>query len=756
MALRRGNRAAVWYRGVRQSIGEMLGGIGHPIPLAGELAEANGESLAFDAEARGYYTLGEGFNQPLFAFRRLDAGAPARPVALIGAGETWRYRDQGTDEGTVWRQPEFDDASWAAGLAQLGYGQGDERAIVSFGTTNSNRHVTTYFRKTFMAAATALTNSLVLRLCFTDGAAVYLNGVEVFRRNLISNATFNQLADGSNSQLQNHWCAMPVHPSLLRAGANTLAIELHRQSVAGSALSFDAQLISGAFDRTPDGTDPAEPADSTPPRVAFTAPLAGAIVTNEVLTVRGTATDNIGLARVEWRTSTDDFQLTTGTKTWLASVPLEVGTNLVEVRAWDFRTNASTPAVRRIIRRAISQLIVERNGLGVVTPTLNGATLLVGNTYTLTAMPAARHLFAGWSEGVSSNAARLTFLMQSNLVLRANFVTNPFIAAKGLYRGLFEDTNVVSHDRSGALTVTVTEGGKFTAALRFGGRTASVAGQFDLAGDSSRTISVPGVGSLSVTLHLDLINGTDKITGAINGPDWTAQVLAYRAPVFTLANPSPHTGRHTMAVKNGTSVAALLGHGVGSFNVAASGLATLSGTLADGTVLAQAAPVSREGLWPLYLPLYKARGSALGWLTFTKNAVTSLTGAIHWVRLGEPGARPISEGFTNTVSALGSPYSVSAATNFLNGASNLCVVVNGLASEAQTNCLRQVTRGTFNGPGFRTLALNLATGLWSGSYTNPAGGGVLPAKFTVLLPAGLGFGHVLGTNFSAGLEWITP
>ena len=36
--------------------------------------------------------------------------------------------------------------------------------------------------------------------------------------------------------------------------------------------------------------------------------------------------------------------------------------------------------------------------------------------------------------------------------------------------------------------------------------------------------------------------------------------------------------------------------------------------------------------------------------------------------------------------------------------------------------------------------------------TNPAGGGVLPVRFTLLLPGGAGYGHVLGTNFSAALD----
>jgi len=74
-------------------------------------------------------------------------------------------------------------------------------------------------------------------------------------------------------------------------------------------------------------------------------------------------------------------------------------------------------------------------GAGTVTPNLDGATLILGKSYVLTAKPATRNLFAGWTGGLAANTARLQFLMQSNLILQANFVTNPFVATKGAYRG---------------------------------------------------------------------------------------------------------------------------------------------------------------------------------------------------------------------------------------------------------------------------------------------------------------------------------
>src|SRR5688572_22087221 len=67
---------------------------------------------------------------------------------LVPAGAVWKYLDNGSDQGTGWSSPGFDDSSWASGPAQLGFGDGDEATVVSFGN-EINRFVTTYFRHVF-------------------------------------------------------------------------------------------------------------------------------------------------------------------------------------------------------------------------------------------------------------------------------------------------------------------------------------------------------------------------------------------------------------------------------------------------------------------------------------------------------------------------------------------------------------------------------------------------------------------------------
>jgi hypothetical protein len=58
------------------------------------------------------------------------------------------------------------------------------------------------------------------------------------------------------------------------------------------------------------------------------------------------------------------------------------------------------------------------------------------------------------------------------------------------------------------------------------------------------------------------------------------------------------------------------GYGFGSVTVTASGIATLKGTLADGTMVTAAAPLSQSFQWPLFARLYGKGGSIAGMIGF--------------------------------------------------------------------------------------------------------------------------------------------
>ena len=55
-----------------------------------------------------------------------------------------------------------------------------------------------------------------------------------------------------------------------------------------------------------------------------------------------------------------------------------------------------------------------------------------------------------------SGRSNLTFLMYTNMILQANFVTNPFLAAMGVYNGLFYPAGGVTEASSGFISAAVT------------------------------------------------------------------------------------------------------------------------------------------------------------------------------------------------------------------------------------------------------------------------------------------------------------
>ena len=92
---------------------------------------------------------------------------------LVRQGSIWKYLDDGSDQ-TAWTASAFDDSGWSSGRAQMGYGDGDEATVVSFGSDPFNKHVTTYFRREFAVTDTANINALNLTVKRDDGVAVYL------------------------------------------------------------------------------------------------------------------------------------------------------------------------------------------------------------------------------------------------------------------------------------------------------------------------------------------------------------------------------------------------------------------------------------------------------------------------------------------------------------------------------------------------------------------------------------------------------
>ena len=147
------------------------------------------------------------------------AGRAAAPITVLGEGLAppgWPFAVE-------------------AGIAKLPAAPADRRIAVGFGIT------------TFpLAAADQGVEMLELRVRYTDGLAAWLNGVEVVRRALVTGGDATALAARPHGP---EWETfyIPVTPSLLRFGTNTLAIEVH-PSGRHDAPALEAQLF-GRRDR---------------------------------------------------------------------------------------------------------------------------------------------------------------------------------------------------------------------------------------------------------------------------------------------------------------------------------------------------------------------------------------------------------------------------------------------------------------------------------------------------------------------------
>ncbi|MBU0678023.1 MAG: hypothetical protein KJ626_07880, partial [Verrucomicrobia bacterium] len=175
--MKHGAYAYQWCREPGQTISQALSVAPNSVPY---VQEQQGEAICWTAAEDGYFTLSEGHNEHMFFYEDLNGSdvdninpyldiaeptpfgtfetcEPAITVlgsaydntgvdkvtyslsgategtgvafevhgTLIASGSEWKYSDNGLDLGSAWTGIQYDDYSWAAGSAEIGYGDGD-------------------------------------------------------------------------------------------------------------------------------------------------------------------------------------------------------------------------------------------------------------------------------------------------------------------------------------------------------------------------------------------------------------------------------------------------------------------------------------------------------------------------------------------------------------------------------------------------------------------------------------------------------
>jgi len=206
-----------------------------------------------------------------------------KQVAFLRHGDSWKYLDDGSDQGTAWQALSFNDAAWNSGPGQLGYGDGDEATLLTFGPDTNNKYTNNYFRARFVATNVALVTNLTSRLLRDDGAVVYINTTEVQRNNMpagtITSTTRASVAAADDGTT---WFPTNIAPSVLVEGTNIVATEVHQDVGTSSDISYDFDLIASY-------------SAAAPPSVSITNPVKGQIfVPGGNITISATAGDTDG------------------------------------------------------------------------------------------------------------------------------------------------------------------------------------------------------------------------------------------------------------------------------------------------------------------------------------------------------------------------------------------------------------------------------------------------------------------------------
>ena len=186
-------------------------------------------------------------------------------LSLLDRASTWKYLDNGTDQGTAWKEKDFNDSEWKSGAAPLGYPASEKHGtfgniatIIDYGSDSQNKHATSYFRTTFeVEDLSKISTSGLITAGIDDSAIFYLNENEIARFNLPEGKEIKfddyvqdfGLNDASESN-DKTFHLTEEQMSYLVEGTNVLAVEVHQDRPSSSDVFFDMEFKSIHVDQS--------------------------------------------------------------------------------------------------------------------------------------------------------------------------------------------------------------------------------------------------------------------------------------------------------------------------------------------------------------------------------------------------------------------------------------------------------------------------------------------------------------------------
>jgi acid phosphatase type 7 len=164
---------------------------------------------------------------------------PEDYIVAIPQNAEWRYL-AGTHPPTNWTQLNFRGLAWTIGQAGFGYGDNDDRTVL---TNMQGRYSTVYVRHMFDVEQADHITELGLMINYDDAFVAYLNGKEVARVGMKGSGRNSYDLKTHNATGKFSYFPLKDFEKYLRTGANVLAIEGHNSKVDSTDFTLDPFLV---------------------------------------------------------------------------------------------------------------------------------------------------------------------------------------------------------------------------------------------------------------------------------------------------------------------------------------------------------------------------------------------------------------------------------------------------------------------------------------------------------------------------------
>jgi hypothetical protein len=286
----------------------------------------------------------------------------------------------------------------------------------------------------------------------------------------------------------------------------------------------------------------------------------------------------------------------------------------------------------------------------------------------------------------------------------------PFNAFKGKYAGAIGN--------NGLMAMTLSANGAISTTIKLNGKTTQLAGKLDAQGAYSKTLKSGLVIELQLTeqpspLFTGVITSGSVATDITLDPvenALSAQAFTWRVPALSGSGLPQGAGYGTMSMKAGSAAA------------------TFSGKLGDGTAVTFSSNAIVSGtstLIPIYLPLYKSKGSISGTLTREETANGDLDGTLQWTKATTTGT------FSTPVHLYGSFYvKPLPGERVIDLTSGTFAFAGGGLSDSPSNNITLTSANKVVVTGTNTdhlkVTVNPKNGLFSGSFVPPGAHAAAP------------------------------